>query len=141
MKQFKGSEGKWIMHPMGEVVTTVDGKFVCLTTKPGVMISEEKKYNALLISKALDMLEFLKGLYEDKEAFSNLFPSQQERLRELIKEATTLTRVELVQVFWNVDRQDWEKSKEEVEEMGRIVRQQYVSMASRMDYWVEKSIV
>ena len=47
--------------------------------------------------------------------------------------------IQIVHVKWDVERQDWEKSKEEIEQMGRIIKQQYVSMASRMDYWVEKS--
>jgi hypothetical protein len=138
MSLFKGSEGKWIMHPIGEAVTTIDGKFVCLTTKPGIAVTEEKKYNALLISKAPEMLG---AIIKAKHTLRDVYGCDVTDLENLIKEATTLTRVELVQVFWDVDRQEWEKSKEEVEEMGRIVRQQYVSMASRIDYWVEKSIV
>lgn len=51
---------------------------------------QTNRANALLISKAPEMLEFLIELYNDKESYSGMFPSQQLKLEQLIKEATEL---------------------------------------------------
>lgn len=51
---------------------------------------KQAKENALLISKAPEMLEFLIELYNDKETHSGMFPSQQQKLEQLIKEVTEL---------------------------------------------------
>lgn len=139
MTQYKGSQGKWVMHPNGEVVTTVDGKFICLMTKPGILITEEKKCDALLISKSPEMLEFLKKVMNSHPDGNPMLLI--EEAKRLYKEATTFTRVKIIHVKWDVEKQDWEKSREEIEQMGRVIKEQYISMASRIDYWVEKSIV
>lgn len=48
------------------------------------------------------------------------------------------SNVEIVHVFWDVERQCWEKPIEEIKKLGKIVKTRYYSMASRMTYWVEK---
>ena len=97
MSEFKGTKGKWKNKEL--YVSTEDNKTICscyLMTfehdKRGRRIEDVKsKYNALLISKAPEMLEMLK---EFREIISNGEADDKheiiERSYDLIKEATEL---------------------------------------------------
>ena len=107
MSEFKGTKGKWKNKEL--YVSTEDNKTICscyLMTfehdKRGRRIEDVKsKYNALLISKAPEMLEMLK-LFTDfpdedfKENESNNYYtfsvkiSDMIKAKQLIKEATEL---------------------------------------------------
>lgn len=88
--EFKGTKGRWEMHPYGESVVSSEGVFVCLTTKPGVSTSEEKKHNALLISKSPEMLEMLIELVKENTARGYGQSNDVLKAKQLIKEATEL---------------------------------------------------
>lgn len=49
---------------------------------------EESKANAKLIAAAPLMYEALRSIYDDREAFSDLFDSQQAKVKEALKKAT-----------------------------------------------------
>ena len=84
MSEFKGTKGKWEATPyhnvycMGSRVATIGdlGK-----------ITDEVKYNALLISKAPAMLEMLQYL---SEKLGTSFEIEKQEINQLIKEATEL---------------------------------------------------
>jgi len=59
----------------------------CSVSGCGCIIEEEA--NAKLIACAPEMLEMLYELYNDKETFSDLFASQQFKIIQLIKKATS----------------------------------------------------
>lgn len=84
--EFKGSKGKW------EVKS--NNNYFTITTKDDVICSsiimddeDEPIYNALLISKAPEMLEILQSLEND----DNSIPiGLWDKIQNLIKEATEL---------------------------------------------------
>jgi hypothetical protein len=100
--EFRGTKGEWIT----EIYTSENGRettIVCNTdynsdrTDIHIRFSaidetekETNRANALLIRKSPEMLEFLIELYNDRESYSGMFPSQQLKLEQLIKEATEL---------------------------------------------------
>lgn len=61
----KHTPGPWLIHPVGEAVYSERHGFVCLTTKPGVSMTEQKMANATLIAAAPEMLELLQSIHED----------------------------------------------------------------------------
>lgn len=87
--EFKGTKGKWEFSENGGVHVTTNSGMICdLITS-----SQKDKADALLISKAPEMLEMLKKL---KDAMLELMEHQDgweedyDELEKLIKEATEL---------------------------------------------------
>ena len=80
--EFKGTKGKWGFSENGGVHVTTNSGMICdLITS-----SQKDKYNALLISKAPEMLEFLQSLVS-----SEMTPlAIRKQAKQLIKEATEL---------------------------------------------------
>ena len=103
MNEFKGTKGKWIVGKANMKDTNKDELVVSMDggekTKQGyrliACISPWEKYdsidlaNALLISKAPEMLHLLKELSELKSS-SFILDELQERAKQLIKEVTEL---------------------------------------------------
>lgn len=95
MSEFKGTKGKWKVNRQDDIFIETDDKSeksnVCLMLANGIYDYEKWHYNALLISKAPEMLEFLtqlqyaceNGLIQDLEELG-------ESTKELIKSATEL---------------------------------------------------
>ena len=89
MSEFKGTKGKWItfnnrVEQRGQFIDTVICRF-----EPRMSI--ECDYNALLISKAPEMLDFIKRI--SGEMLRNDFvldPKWYEQAKQLIKEATEI---------------------------------------------------
>lgn len=108
MSEFKGTKGKWsigdptVSFPICEtIISTIksdyDSERVILTIAHVMpKASGAKKYNALLISKAPEMLEILKDIViQGDEMFSHGEPSETyyqllNRAEFLIKKATEL---------------------------------------------------
>ena len=89
--EFKGTKGVWeIDERASRRVKCNDITIANCSQGQNGENEEEERANALLISKAPEMLEFLMELYDDKETHSCMFPSQQKKLKQLIKEATEL---------------------------------------------------
>lgn len=92
MTQFKGTKGNWIV---GKNVICSDeegleGNIICLNpNESGGFPESGKKWkaNALLISKAPEMLEMLERLVDYYKAYNS---SLLEEAKQLIKEATEL---------------------------------------------------
>jgi hypothetical protein len=90
MKEFKGTKGKWVFsYDKYDDDYTIMGDSIIGNTMSG---SDESKANALLISKAPEMLEMLEDLVKtwdfvnDKKYHNH----DMEKARQLIKEATEL---------------------------------------------------
>jgi hypothetical protein len=94
MTKFKGTEGKWIARPQvisshGFYIEKVDKSFnnsFIGEVGGGLQSINEIKANAILISKAPEMLEMLKNILlilETPNAVINILP-----IKNLIKEAT-----------------------------------------------------
>lgn len=84
MTNFKGTKGKWVItQQLGSVITLGHPKID--VWERGV--AEEMEANALLISKAPEMLEMLESCVL---AFEQLGMKQPEGIKQLIKEATEL---------------------------------------------------
>ena len=80
--EFKGTKGKWEFSENGGVHVTTNSGMICdLITS-----SQKDKYDALLISKAPEMLELLQSLVS-----SEMTPlAIRKQAKQLIKEATEL---------------------------------------------------
>lgn len=94
--EFKGTKGKWSISN-DKIVTSIEQDICSVDIYLEAYMDEENakqevicKANTLLISKAPEMLDFLIELYNDKETYSGMFPSQHQKLEQLIKEATKL---------------------------------------------------
>ena len=108
MSEFKGTKGKWLLNPL---TNPTNPDYYCLYTKSGSFLTvqhigtiskkyndnpEETQYNALLISKAPELLEALiiahKFIEENKlkNYMIELLNRQLPNLEQLIKEATEL---------------------------------------------------
>ena len=95
MSEFKGTKGKWEVNPRASRNVRCNNLTVanCSQGQDGENEIEEK-HNALLISKAPEMLDILKKLdilfehtdLNNKPTFKDLF----EKIKQLIKEATEL---------------------------------------------------
>ena len=94
--EFKGTKGKWVVTSINgrNGIKTTNDDFMFIDTWNGIispeLTDEQARANALLISKAPEMLEFLMELYNDKETYSDIGSIYQEKLEQLIKEATEL---------------------------------------------------
>lgn len=53
---------------------------------------EEERANAKLIAAAPDMLDALLDIYEDREAWSDISPSQRDKIEKAIKKAINFER-------------------------------------------------
>lgn len=92
--EFKGTKGKWIVEDGKEIMCNNN----LISTGYGFMVknrytvTEESRANALLISKAPEMLEMLIGFVERWDFVNpHLFHNAEiEQARQLIKEATEL---------------------------------------------------
>jgi hypothetical protein len=119
--EFKGSKGKWVVdnlhspkegkYPAFEIDISTEFEANMCTVWYSNLFDKEAKANALLISKAPEMLEMLKYLIED-EQLSN--ESIQSEILELIKEATELEPIKndnvivgdaLSQIVWEIDHE------------------------------------
>lgn len=98
--EFKGTKGKLEPKYVSGICIGIGtvGDFSQITAN-SILPETDKEYNAekeeieanmLLYSKAPELLEFLIELYNDKETYSGMFPSQQQKLKELIKSATEI---------------------------------------------------
>jgi hypothetical protein len=93
MSNFKGTKGKWEVQGYNQVVNMYCTIADCENwqlDKTGV----EQQHNALIISKApemLEMLEELRGIFDKYSVdFQSQFFKYKEPLEQLIKEATEL---------------------------------------------------
>ena len=93
--EFKGTKGKWSIGVVPEYNDTLksamieiqtNSVWVCKIQNNGIIQSEEGNYNALLISKAPEMLYLLKDLLHDK----GLNEVSRREVKLLIKQATEL---------------------------------------------------
>jgi hypothetical protein len=103
MKNFKGTKGKWVFekNSLGACyILTNDswkGDFIAIVNPPTLVASQEvTEANALLISKAPEMLEMLEKVchFIDKNKDQNYMVGLLSRgvpeIKQLIKEATEL---------------------------------------------------
>jgi hypothetical protein len=84
--EFKGTQGKWESfqeYNWHEVLVKEPYKSICVIN----VNIEEHKANALLISKAPEMLDMLKDILESQES-GETFHSY--KIQQLIKEATEI---------------------------------------------------
>lgn len=90
MSEFKGTKGKWY-HENGKSVSIfhpkIIGERICTVIISGFEPTEEDFYNALLISKAPEMLEML---IEICNSTKNEMDYKLTKAEELIKKATEL---------------------------------------------------
>lgn len=96
--EFKGTKGEWEVSK----IDLFDFKQICIFQNESPKgkaichmyfkneITQEIEANAQLIASAPELLEFLIELYEDKETYSDMFPNQQIKLKELIEKATKI---------------------------------------------------
>ncbi len=87
--EFKGTKGKWKVNKNSTTLSTDDKKdfITCWIFQPE---KEEAKANALLISKAPEMLEMLKDIYSKYQEKGHLLDVSPSAIEQLIKEATEL---------------------------------------------------
>lgn len=90
--EFKGTKNKW--ERLGDFVYALNDEgtnaFSLSINNDGKTSEEEQKANALLISKAPEMLEMLKVLLKEFKATDVRTGAIKEDLKQLIKEATEL---------------------------------------------------
>ena len=86
--EFKGTKGKWFVNRQDDIFIETDDKTektsVCLMLANGIYDYDKWRYNALLISKAPEMLEMLKDIKD------YLGSDVRMKVDKLIKEATEL---------------------------------------------------
>ena len=80
--EFKGTKGEWYINRFGNVVSENEE----VAYMPSLTEKEHKKANALLISKAPEMLKMLE--YLSKHIVNE--SSVNDKIKNLIKEATEL---------------------------------------------------
>jgi hypothetical protein len=98
--EFKGTKGKWEVEDLSVRFSIhkeeYDGLFIdCWGDGIANTSDEQAKANALLISKAPEMLEMLEKLYQQVDFSFESFGSDtglkmQEKIEQLIKEATEI---------------------------------------------------
>lgn len=91
MSEFKGTKGNWKSYESFEnqyVVSTMDGRGLVISTANSN--PHERKANALLISKAPEMLEMLKRVNEKLLSLGGENTPLRIEIENLIKEATEL---------------------------------------------------
>ena len=88
--EFKGTKGKWYRNTKSSIVSSVysenEEKLIHISGKN----NEEAKANALLISKAPEMLEMLQLWCMDMEERGHAYGDCYTMTKQLIKEATEL---------------------------------------------------
>ena len=93
MSEFKGTKGKWdIFRQDNDIYIETESGNAAICSIVGGVGLEQDEANALLISKAPEMLEMLKELLIDlqSEAISTSMNDTINRTKKLIKEATQL---------------------------------------------------
>lgn len=80
----KHTKGEWEVTQMGNVIHKETGKMICATQSA----FKEDMDNAKLIAAAPELLEALMEIYNDKETWSDLFESQQNKITNAINKAT-----------------------------------------------------
>jgi hypothetical protein len=88
MSQFKGTQGKWYVSKAYKTIN--DEKGFGIAQENGIRNSNEWDANALLISKAPEMLEMLKKLVERLEENDLGRLNAVSQAKQLINEATQL---------------------------------------------------
>lgn len=83
--EFKGTKGKWFKPNGTTIIQSDNGSEICDYAGYKTTL-EEDEANALLISKAPEMLEMLNKLYAE-----DLLKDYQDDVLKLIKEATELS--------------------------------------------------
>jgi hypothetical protein len=86
--EFKGTKGKWFIWREDLIVTDYDTKEDVVCIKPQIKNIENWKANALLISKAPEMLEMLQSLLNESEDI--VHSEIKKHIEQLIKEATEI---------------------------------------------------
>ena len=83
--EFKGTKGKWFTTVLGDVYSEnqVDNEIICEVIHGKL---EETKANALLISKAPEMLEMLETVLNNSDVPNEIY----DKAKQLIKEATEI---------------------------------------------------
>ena len=87
MSEFKGTKGKWVVektHEKGKWIQNEDGGYCAISAGS---TKEESEANALLISKAPEMLQMLIDI---RDTLENGDTPHIYKIDELIKEATCL---------------------------------------------------
>jgi hypothetical protein len=87
--EFKGTKGRWYFDKENAKVRKEDGNTLCIIYHTNINNKAESEPNALLISKAPEMLEAIKTTIEEL-AEINALSNLREYLKQLIKEATEL---------------------------------------------------
>jgi hypothetical protein len=91
--EFKGTKGKWHFDKKNAKVYKEDGNVLCICYHTNIINKEESEPNALLISKAPEMLEMLNWFANE---FEDVFHEGTEtndmvlKANQLIKEATKI---------------------------------------------------
>lgn len=88
--EFKGTKGKWEVYigwNQDGVASTESGVSICRISRH---LTEEEKANALLISKAPEMLEMLNVVLQELEAPDSMSSNLPDKIKELIQSATEL---------------------------------------------------
>lgn len=94
--EFKGTKGKWTLGDKRKGYQFIDCResswyeMVRVVIQVSKKTSIEGKANALLISKAPEMLHYLSGLLEDLKRGVSIQKEDIQILEQLIKEATEL---------------------------------------------------
>lgn len=86
--EFKGTKGKWHFDKENAKVRKEDGNVLCIVYHTNIINKEESEPNALLISKAPEMLEMLIEIanqIEDGRTYVT-----KDNIEQLIKEATKI---------------------------------------------------
>ena len=85
--EFKGTKGKWYFDKENAKVYKEDGNTLCVCYHTNIINKKESEPNALLISKAPEMLEML---IKCKNTLKDVYECDVKDIEQLIKEATTL---------------------------------------------------
>lgn len=86
--EFKGSKGKWVLNEKYQTIEDSEGYGIA--QQNGIKNSEKWLNDALLISKAPEMLEMLIELKDTLADGRTFGYNEYDRLERLIKEATEL---------------------------------------------------
>lgn len=92
---FKGTKGKWYLQPYTDAYTNIircnngvhETLYIAATSQDS---GEETRLNALLISKAPELLEMLLEIHESYKNKGHLLDVSPSKIERLIKEATEL---------------------------------------------------
>jgi hypothetical protein len=88
--EFKGTKGKWHFDKEKAKVFKDDGNTLCVCYHTNIINKKESEPNALLISKAPEMLEMLKELVKQNTYRGYGESEDVIEAKELIKEATQI---------------------------------------------------